>query len=163
MGDRKMSEAYLSLGSNMGDRLDNLARAVALLDRQDGSVTVVQVSPVFETKPVGYKEQDDFLNICVKVETTLEPLSLLSFCNRIEEALHRERKIRFGPRTIDVDILTYDDLQMTTQRLTIPHPRMKERAFVQVPLLYMNGANKVPEEWAEEVRFYGVLPKVAVE
>ena len=158
-----MSEAYLSLGSNIGDRMHQLSRAVALLDRPDEGVTVVQISPVFETKPVGYKDQDDFLNICVKVETTLEPLALLALCNRIEEALHRERKIRFGPRTIDVDILTYDDLKMNTQRLTIPHPRMQERGFVQVPLLYMNGANEVPEKWAEDVRFYGVLPKVAVE
>ncbi len=158
-----MSEAYLSLGSNMGDRMKNLSRAVSLLNRPDEGVEVVQISPVFETDPVGYKEQDDFLNICVKVETTLEPLALLSLCNRIEEALHRERTIRFGPRTIDVDILTYDDLRMTTQRLTIPHPRMQERGFVQVPLLYMQGANEVPEKWAKEVRFYGVLPKVAVE
>ena len=100
-----MSEAYLSLGSNMGDRIDNLSRAVALLDRPSEGVKVEQVSPVFETAPVGYKDQDDFLNICVKVKTDLEPLALLSLCQKIEETLHRVRTIRWGPRTIDVDMI----------------------------------------------------------
>ncbi len=158
-----MSEAYLSLGSNIGDRMDQLTRAVALLNRPAEGITVVQVSPVFETAPVGYKDQDDFLNICVKVETELEPLALLSVCARIEEALHRERIIRFGPRTIDVDILTYDDIEMNTKRLTIPHPRMKDRGFVQVPLLFMKGETEIPEKWAKDVRYYGELPKIAVE
>ena len=113
-----MSEAYLSLGSNMGDRLDNLRRAVELLDRPSEGVEVEQVSPVFETAPVGYKEQDDFLNICVKVRTDLEPLALLSVCQEIEQALHRVRTIRWGPRTVDVDILTYDDIKISSQRLS---------------------------------------------
>ena len=153
-----MSEAYLSLGSNMGDRIDNLSRAVALLDRPSEGVEVEQVSPVFETAPVGYKDQDDFLNICVKIKTDLEPLALLSLCQKIEETLHRVRTIRWGPRTIDVDILTYDDLEINTQRLTIPHPRMYERGFVQVPLLFMHGYSEIPEKWARDVRYYGLLP-----
>ena len=148
-----MSEAYLSLGSNMGDRIDNLSRAVALLNRPSEGVTA----------PVGYKDQDDFLNICVKVKTDLEPLALLSLCQKIEETLHRVRTIRWGPRTIDVDILTYDDLQISTQRLTIPHPRMYERGFVQVPLLFMHGYSEIPEKWAKDVRYYGLLPNVKVE
>ena len=158
-----MSEAYLSLGSNMGDRIKNLSRAVALLNRPEEGVRVEQVSPVFETAPVGYKEQDDFLNICVLVETDLEPLALLAVCQKVEEALHRERIIRWGPRTIDVDILTYDDLEINTQRLTIPHPRMYERGFVQVPLLFMHGYSEIPEKWAEDVRYYGLLPDVKVD
>lgn len=158
-----MSEAYLSLGSNMGDRIKNLSRAVALLNRPEEGVRVKQVSPVFETAPVGYKEQDDFLNICVLVETDLEPLALLAVCQKVEEALHRERIIRWGPRTIDVDILTYDDLEINTQRLTIPHPRMYERGFVQVPLLFMHGYSEIPEKWAGDVRYYGLLPDVKVD
>ena len=158
-----MSEAYLSLGSNMGDRIKNLSRAVALLNRPEEGVRVKQVSPVFETAPVGYKEQDDFLNICVLVETDLEPLALLAVCQKVEEALHRERIIRWGPRTIDVDILTYDDLEINTQRLTIPHPRMYERGFVQVPLLFMHGYAEIPERWAGAVRYYGLLPDVKVD
>ena len=96
-----MSEAYLSLGSNMGDRIDNLSRAVALLDRPSEGVEVEQVSPVFETAPVGYKDQDDFLNICVKVKTDLEPLALLSLCQKIEETLHRVRKRRVRGESVD--------------------------------------------------------------
>ena len=158
-----MSEAYLSLGSNMGDRLDNLRRAVELLDRPSEGVEVEQVSPVFETAPVGYKEQDDFLNICVRVRTDLEPLELLSVCQEIEQTLHRVRTIRWGPRTVDVDILTYDDIKISSQRLTIPHPRMEERGFVQVPLMYMRGETEIPEKWENDVHYYGVLPYVKVE
>ncbi|MBP5417890.1 MAG: 2-amino-4-hydroxy-6-hydroxymethyldihydropteridine diphosphokinase [Clostridiales bacterium] len=158
-----MSEAYLSLGSNMGDRINNLSRAVALLHRPLEGTRVEQVSPVFETAPVGFKEQDDFLNICVKIETDLEPLALLSLCQKIEETLHRVRTVRWGPRTIDVDILTYDDFQITSQHLTIPHPRMYDRGFVQVPLLFMHGYSEIPEKWAKDVRYYGILPDVKVE
>ena len=154
-----MTEAYLSLGSNIGDRLENLSRAVALLDREEEGVRVLDVSPVFETKPVGYKDQDDFLNICVKIETALEPLALLTFCQRVEETLLRVRTIRWGPRTIDVDILTYGDLKMNTQRLTIPHPRMEDRGFVQVPLLFLHGEKKIPKKWEGEVRYFGELPR----
>ena len=158
-----MSIAYLSLGSNMGDRVGNLSRAVALLDRPEEGIFVELVSPVFETKPVGYTEQDDFLNICLKVITDLSPMELLSACQKVEQELHRERKIHWGPRTIDVDILTYDDIKMDTERLTIPHPRMEERGFVQVPLLFLGGTGKIPEKWEDEVCYYGILPKYRVE
>ncbi|MBO4928042.1 MAG: 2-amino-4-hydroxy-6-hydroxymethyldihydropteridine diphosphokinase [Clostridiales bacterium] len=158
-----MTVAYLSLGSNVGDRMDNLSRAVALLHRPKEGIEVVDVSPVFETDPVGYKDQDDFLNICVKIETSLAPLALLSLCQRIEEALFRKRTVRWGPRTIDVDILTFGDVKMNTQRLTIPHPRMEDRGFVQVPLLFLEGKREIPEKWAKEVRLYGELPNKKVE
>lgn len=157
------TEAYLSLGSNMDDRLGNLSQAVALLDHPEEGVRVCAVSPVFETDPVGYLDQDDFLNICVKIETTLEPMALLRFCQNIEETLHRKRVIHWGPRTIDVDILTYGMLTMDTKTLTIPHPRMEERGFVQVPLSYLHGSTEVPEQWREEVRYFGPLPKFHVE
>lgn len=158
-----MSIAYLSLGSNMGDRIRNLSRAVSLLDCPDEGIFVELVSPVFETKPVGYTEQDDFLNICLKVITDLSPLDLLSRCQKVEQELHRERIIHWGPRTIDVDILTYDEITMDTERLTIPHPRMEERGFVQVPLLFLNGTCEIPGKWKDEVRYYGILPKYRVE
>ena len=158
-----MTEAFLSLGSNMGDRLENLSRAVALLDDPGEKTVVAKVSPVFETTPVGYKDQADFLNICVLVKTDLTPLKLLSFCNRIEEKLHRKRIIRWGPRTIDLDILTYGDITMDTERLTIPHPRMEERGFVQVPLLFLKGETEIPEKWQQDVRYYGELPSGKVE
>jgi 2-amino-4-hydroxy-6-hydroxymethyldihydropteridine diphosphokinase len=158
-----MTEAYLSLGSNMGDRLENLSRAVALLDCPEEKTAVVKVSPVFETTPVGYKDQADFLNICILVKTDLPPLKLLSFCNRIEEKLHRKRIIRWGPRTIDLDILTYGEITMDTERLTIPHPRMEERGFVQVPLLFLKGETEIPEKWQQDVRYYGELPSGKVE
>lgn len=158
-----MSIAYLSLGSNMGDRIKNLSRAVSLLDDPKKGIFVELVSPVFETKPVGYTEQDDFLNICLKVITDLDPLDLLSECQKVEKELHRERLIHWGPRTIDVDILTYDDISMDTERLTIPHPRMEERGFVQVPLLFLEGTCEIPGKWKDEVRYYGILPKYRVE
>ena len=154
-----MTEAYLSLGSNIGDRLQNLSRAVSLLDRPEEGIHVLDVSPVYETDPVGYKDQDDFLNIVVRIETKLEPLALLAVCQRIESALHRVREIRWGPRTIDVDILTYGDLTMNTQRLTIPHPRMEERGFVQVPLRFLKGEEEIPEKWKDGVRYFGQLPE----
>lgn len=158
-----MTEAFLSLGSNMGDRLEHLRLAVEMLDQPDQGICVKAVSPVFETDPVGYTEQDDFLNICVRIETELEPLALLDVCQAIEAALLRKRVIHWGPRTIDIDILTYGDIQMNTQRLTIPHPRMEERGFVQVPLLFLDGAEEVPQQWRKEVRYFGTLPKFHVE
>lgn len=154
-----MTEAYLSLGSNMGDRQENLSRAVSLLRRAEEGIYVSDISPVFETSPVGYTEQDDFLNICIRIETDLEPLALLRVCQRVEESLHRERKIHWGPRTIDVDILTYGDLKMQTSVLTIPHPLMEERGFVQVPLMFLRGNREIPDKWKEEVRYYGILPE----
>ncbi|MBO4474074.1 MAG: 2-amino-4-hydroxy-6-hydroxymethyldihydropteridine diphosphokinase [Clostridiales bacterium] len=153
-----MTGCYLSLGSNVGDRIGNLSRAVSLLHRPKEGVRVISVSPVFETSPVGYKDQQDFLNICVRIETSLEPLALLSLCQRVEETLLRVRTIRWGPRTIDVDILTYGDITMNTQRLTIPHPRMHDRGFVQVPLMFLNGESEIPEKWRGDVRYFGELP-----
>ncbi|MBP5493305.1 MAG: 2-amino-4-hydroxy-6-hydroxymethyldihydropteridine diphosphokinase [Clostridiales bacterium] len=158
-----MTEAFLSLGSNMGDRLDNLMRAVALLDHPADGIEVAAVSPVFETTPVGYKDQDDFLNICVKINTELPPLALLNVCQKIEQTLQRKREIRWGPRTIDVDILTYGEETMNTPHLIIPHPRMQERGFVQVPLLFLSGEKEIPEKWKDDVRYFGELPKYKVE
>ena len=128
-----MRTAYISLGSNQGDRLALLREAVRLLDETDG-IKVTRISPVYETDPVGYRDQPAFLNIVVEVETSLEPHALLAACQSIENKLGRVRTIRWGPRTIDLDIILIDDLEIGDDTLTIPHPRAKERAFVLVPL-----------------------------
>jgi len=121
------------MGSNLGDKTDNLNRAVALL-KENENIKVIQVSSFYETDPVGYLDQDVFVNIAVKVETSLLPLELLDYCQFVEQELKRVRKIRWGPRSIDVDILTYDETMIDEERLTVPHPRMFERAFVLIPL-----------------------------
>lgn len=128
-----MSRAYLSLGSNIGDKKNNLDEAVKLI-KSNSYISDVLVSEYYETAPVGYLDQDVFMNIVVQINTTLDSYKLLDFCHEIEEALKRKRIIRWGPRTIDVDILLFDDIISDDERLTIPHPRMTERAFVIVPL-----------------------------
>lgn len=128
-----MSSVYLSLGSNMGDRRALVDEAVKQLDAHP-HIGVTKQSAYYETAPWGGVEQAPFLNMALKIETSLPPLLLLDECQRIEGALNRERIIRWGPRTIDIDILTYDDIEIHNDRLDIPHPRMFERAFVLIPL-----------------------------
>jgi 2-amino-4-hydroxy-6-hydroxymethyldihydropteridine diphosphokinase len=127
-----VTRAYLALGSNLGDRLATLQRALDLLGDATG-IRVVRSSRVFETAPVG-PEQPDFLNAVVEVETSLDPPALLAAALGVERELGRERAERWGPRTIDVDVLTYDEVDVDEPDLRIPHPRMHERAFVLVPL-----------------------------
>lgn len=125
--------AHLALGSNLGDRLANLQGAIDGLAVTDG-ITLVAVSAVYETDPVGGPVQDDYLNAVVEVTTTLEPHELLAVCGRLEQAAHRVRIERWGPRTLDVDVLLIDDLRIATEDLEVPHPRMWERTFVLAPL-----------------------------
>lgn len=129
-----MNTAYLSLGSNIGDRLAMLTEAVRLLSEHP-AIAVKAVSSIYETDPVGYTDQEAFLNLALEIGTTLPASELLDVCQSIEEQLERKRIIRWGPRTIDLDILLYNQDNMETERLTVPHPRMHERAFVLVPLL----------------------------
>ena len=128
-----MTEAVLSLGGNIGDREFFIAEAMRRL-LKDPHVYSLERSGLYETSPVGYTEQDSFLNACVRIETDLEAMELLSLVNRIENELGRVRTIRWGPRTIDIDIIFYGDETIDSKRLTIPHPRYKERAFVTRPL-----------------------------
>jgi 2-amino-4-hydroxy-6-hydroxymethyldihydropteridine diphosphokinase len=125
-------QAYLALGSNMGDRLATLQRAVDLLDARSG-IDVVRSSRVYETEPVG-PPQPPYLNAVIEVRTDLEPRELLKECLAVEAELGRVRAERWGPRTIDVDVLTYDEREVAEPDLEIPHPRMHERAFVLIPL-----------------------------
>lgn len=128
-----MVQAYLGLGSNIGNRYKQLMQAIDILDHFDG-IKVTQVSPIYETAPVGYTEQPQFLNLCVEINTQLIPRELLNCCLETEKQLHRVREVRWGPRTLDVDILLYGDDIIELDQLTIPHPRMTERAFVLIPL-----------------------------
>ena len=137
-----MSRAYLGLGSNLGDRLANLQRAVDLLGER--GPRVLRSSRVYETDPVGGPEQPDYLNAVVDAETELEPRGLLDACLAVEAALGRVRAERWGPRVIDVDLLTYDDREVGEPGLEIPHPRMHERAFVLVPLLELDADPPLP-------------------
>jgi 2-amino-4-hydroxy-6-hydroxymethyldihydropteridine diphosphokinase len=123
---------YLALGTNLGNRLENLAAARSRL----GSVAqVLACSPVYETPPWGYQEQPAFLNQVIKAESNLSPQELLAHLKSIEAQMGRQPVIRFGPRLIDLDILLYDDLVLNVPGLSIPHPRLAERAFVLVPLV----------------------------
>lgn len=132
-----MIKAYLGLGSNIGDTKMYLDKAVAMLNC-NADIEVTEVSSYYETEPVGYTDQDWFLNIVAEVETTLGPYELLKTCNEIEAKLKRERLIRWGPRTIDIDILLYEGFESDDPVLTVPHPRMTERAFVMLPLMELN-------------------------
>ncbi len=127
-----MATVFIALGSNLGDRRANLAAAIHRL----GDLGVVaQTSPVYETEPWGLREQPRFLNQVVELRTDLPPHALLRHLKAIEAAMGREGGgPRYGPRLIDLDILFYDDLVLTSYGLTIPHPRLHERAFVLVPL-----------------------------
>lgn len=138
-----MNEVYISLGSNMGDKEEALRHAVALLNDHE-AIHVLAVSSIYDTDPVGYEEQDVFLNIVVKIETTLAAQPLLEVCQEIEQELKRVRIIRWGPRTIDLDILLFNDEVIETDTLSVPHPRMHERAFVLVPLMELDKTITLP-------------------
>lgn len=122
----------LALGSNLGERVAHLQGAVDALGAAPG-VTVHRVSPVVETDPVGGPEQDPYLNAVVLASTTLAPLDLLATCQAVEAARDRVREVRWGPRTLDVDVLTFGEAVDDDERLTLPHPRAHARAFVLVP------------------------------
>jgi 2-amino-4-hydroxy-6-hydroxymethyldihydropteridine diphosphokinase len=128
-----VSRAYVALGSNLGDRVANLQFAVDAFAAADG-VEVVDVSRVYETAPVGGPPQDAYLNAVVAIETALDPHELLALGQRVERDAHRVRAERWGPRTLDVDLLLYDDVRLDEADLTVPHPRMWERGFVLAPL-----------------------------
>jgi len=123
---------YLALGSNLGERLENLKEAIASLSPQ---MMVKAKSHVYETPPWGYEDQPPFLNQVLKAQTYLQPEPLLKHIKRLEIALGRKASFPNGPRLIDIDILFYDDLVLNTPALTLPHPRLHERGFVLLPLM----------------------------
>jgi 2-amino-4-hydroxy-6-hydroxymethyldihydropteridine diphosphokinase len=131
--NRRYINVYLALGSNEGNRKANIYNAIDLINKEIGQV--VKKSHLYETEPWGKTEQDLFLNMVVMANTTLEPRDLLSAITKIERALGREKKEKWGPRTIDVDILLYGKRVIRDKGLEIPHPDLHKRGFVLVPLM----------------------------
>jgi len=125
--------AYLGMGGNIGDVMDSMSGALQKFDRR-ADTSVKTVSPVYRTPPWGITDQDWFVNACACLETTLQPFELLEECLKIEREYGREREVRWGPRTLDLDLLLYGETTLADDRLTLPHPRMNERAFVIKPL-----------------------------
>lgn len=131
--DRKWHDAYIGLGSNMGDKWDNINEALKKMSLDD-DIKVIEVSTLIETRPYGYEEQDDFLNGAVHITTLYSPAELLRCLSEFENLAGRKREIHWGPRTLDLDILFYDDIILDTRELTIPHFDMINRDFVLKPL-----------------------------
>jgi 2-amino-4-hydroxy-6-hydroxymethyldihydropteridine diphosphokinase len=125
--------AFIALGSNIGNRYDYLTEAIKQLESHL-EIKLVNISSIYETDPLGYEDQDLFLNMVIEVMTSLRADELLDICLKLELTLGRKREIVWGPRTIDLDILLYNQENIETEKLIIPHPRMLERNFVMIPL-----------------------------
>jgi len=139
-----VGRAYVGLGANLGDRGGTLVRAIELLEERDG-IDVVATSSFLETDPVGYLDQPRFLNAAVAIETELSPEELLAVLLEVERELGRTREgPRFGPRTIDLDLLLVDGVTLDEPGLTVPHPRLHERAFALAPLAELDPALEIP-------------------
>jgi 2-amino-4-hydroxy-6-hydroxymethyldihydropteridine diphosphokinase len=139
-----LTRAYLGIGSNLGDRLGHLQAGVSSLADEQG-VEVVAVSSVYRTEPVGGPGQPEFLNAVVAVETTLSPRELLDLAQRIEGERDRMREERWGPRTLDLDILLFGDTRLHEADLEIPHPRLADRRFALEPLLEVDPGAALPD------------------
>lgn len=124
-----MAKVYIGIGSNLGDRQKNIGRAMAYL-KGSKDIEITKVSSIYETEPVGGPPQEKFLNGVIEIETALAPLDLLGYLNETEKRIGRIRSRKDGPRTIDLDILLYGDIEVDNERLKIPHPRMHKREFV---------------------------------
>ncbi len=142
--ERRWHTAFIALGSNMGDSKKNIEEAVRMLSEIIG-IRIVKESSLIKTKPYGYLDQDDFVNGCIQLRTWLPPLVLLHKMQEIEKALHRERRIHWGPRTIDLDLLFYDQEIISHPELIVPHPDMKNRSFVLKPM------NEVAPWWQHPI------------
>lgn len=132
-GQKKYINAFLSIGSNMGDRASNVKDAIKLIEKNIGKIA--KQSHVYETQPWGEPNQDPFLNLVIMINTSLEPRDMLEKISRIERELGRERKEKWGPRIIDIDILFYGKRVIRDKGLEIPHPELHKRGFVLVPMM----------------------------
>lgn len=142
-------DAYLGLGSNLGDRAGHLKAAMELIESSEG-VGIVEKSSLYRTAPVGGIEQGPYFNAVVRVQTSLEPLELLDRCLEIEGIRGRERRERWGPRTLDIDLLLYGERSARNSRLELPHPEMTKRSFVLVPLVEISPDAKIGDLHAAE-------------
>lgn len=154
-----MATAFLGLGSNLGDRHANLKNAVELLV-SNPRIEVVKVSTFYETEPVGYTDQPDFLNGVVMIETDLQPSELLAVILEIENLMGRIRTIRWGPRVLDIDVLLYNAEIIDEEGLQIPHPRMTERRFVLEPLAEIAPDLILPDGRTALQAFHDLLSKI---
>lgn len=151
-----MALSVLALGSNLGDRSGSLraaCREISMLGE------ILAKSKIYETKPVGYENQGDFLNAAIALDTDLKPLELLEKCQSIELGLARTRPFKDAPRTIDIDIIFYEDFEMRGDRLEIPHPRWHERDFVISPLLDLLDKGVFKDKKFEKLRLFLSLKK----
>jgi len=139
-----VARAYIGLGSNLGNKVKNIKKAVELLKSREG-VKVVKMSSLYETTPVGYKNQPNFINAVVAVETDKPPDELLEITKAVEREVGRQKTYPWGPRLIDLDILLYNHLTYKNAKLSLPHPEVKNRAFVLVPLAEIAGNEMHPE------------------
>lgn len=138
-----MTIAYIGLGSNLGERAQNISTALKLLNHPP-AVQLLRLAPLYSTAPVGDTEQGWFLNTVAELKTTLAPLELLKTLLAVENQMGRVRTRRWGPRNIDLDLLLYGNITMDSPELTLPHPRITERAFVMVPLADLNPTLMMP-------------------
>ncbi|WP_026613967.1 2-amino-4-hydroxy-6-hydroxymethyldihydropteridine diphosphokinase [Ensifer aridi] len=157
--NKSWRSATLGLGGNLGEPRRAMAEALRALDARP-DCRVRAVSRLYRTPPWGKTDQDWFFNACAKVETTLGPETLLETCLEIERAMKRVRKERWGPRTIDIDLLTFDDLSIVSDALHLPHPRMTERGFVLMPLADfaadLSVRGRTIREWLNEADVTGI-------
>lgn len=131
-----MATAYVGLGSNLGNREHYLRSALEKIAAN--AIVITNISSIYETEPVGVVDQPSFLNMVIEIETTYSPIELLDYLQAIETECERQRNVQWGPRTLDLDILLYNQVNIKSDRLEVPHPRMKERGFVLIPLYEIN-------------------------
>ncbi|HNX28841.1 MAG TPA: 2-amino-4-hydroxy-6-hydroxymethyldihydropteridine diphosphokinase [Syntrophomonadaceae bacterium] len=136
---------YLSLGSNIGFKRQNIERAVKLIGEIDG-ISVTKISSFYETEPWGKKDQENFINAAVEIVTDISPVRLLKELQKIEIKMGRQQLEKWGPRIIDIDILLFGDEVLDGPELTVPHPYMRERLFVLIPLEEINSAIRFPDD-----------------
>ncbi len=151
-----MSSAYIGLGSNSGKRLENLEKGIKLLENLD-SLKVIKKSSIYLTEPVGYENQPWFLNMVIEVKTDLSPSELLERLLKAEKKIGKGKKIKNGPRKIDLDLLLYDDRIIQTEKLTLPHPQLHKRRFVLVPLVEVSKNKTHP---LKRKRFFTLLKEL---
>lgn len=137
------NNAYIALGSNIGNRENYLLHAIKKINLHP-SIEVVNISSIYETDPIGYTDQAQFLNMVINVNTELTASELLRSLQEIEKQLERKREVKWGPRTLDLDILLYNHENIDAEQLIVPHPRMHERAFVLIPLYELNKDIRIP-------------------